>query len=165
MVHAIWNLYTSIEEKVVLPDRINIILPTRGGEFKSAKELYLGKEYKKGQILEYLYAHIDQDIIVTDPNTLGFSETSKELESFLCWMGVSSEPRIIEKNRLTKHCASPTEILPDKIGNPKIPSKNFEPILQKIQILYENKARPVSDRKGWLSERKLVCLKPVQSKG
>jgi len=98
MVQAIWNLYTSIEEKVVLPDRINVILPTREGKFQPAKKLYLGKEYKRGQILEYLYAHIDPDIIVSDPIKLGFTETSEELENFLCWVGVSSKPRIIEKN-------------------------------------------------------------------
>lgn len=98
MMRVIWNLYTSIEERVVLPDRINVILPTRGGKYQSARKLYLGKEYKNGQILEYLYAHIDSDIIVSDPINLGFSETSDELENFLCWIGVSLKPRIIEKN-------------------------------------------------------------------
>jgi hypothetical protein len=95
-IQAIWNLYSSSEEKVRLSDDITIILPTRSGGFDSAKNLYLGKEYSRGKILEYLYAHIDSGLFVADAEKLGFSGLSHEIEEFLCWLGVNNAPKYAE---------------------------------------------------------------------
>lgn len=92
-IRLIWNLYSSSEEKVKLREEITIILPTRSEEFDSAKNLYFGREYKNGKILEYLFAHIDPASFVASPEKLGFSEISSEIEDFLCWIGVNKSLR------------------------------------------------------------------------
>lgn len=94
MIQAIWSLYSAGEEKVKLREEINVILPTWSGNFESARNLYLGKEYKGGKILEYLYAHIDPGLFVSSPDKLGFAgNLNKEIEEFLCWLGVNRAPR------------------------------------------------------------------------
>lgn len=100
MVRAIWNLYLSTDEKVVLPDTITIILPTREGKFEPAKKLYFGKEYEKGSLLELLYAPIDPNLFVANPEELGFSHDSspEKIEEFLCWLGVNDGPRYFMMN-------------------------------------------------------------------
>lgn len=92
-IQLIWNLYSSSEEKVKLREEITIVLPTRSEGFDSAKNLYFGREYKNGKILEYLYAHINPASFVTSPERLGFSEVSNEIDDFLCWMGVNKNLR------------------------------------------------------------------------
>lgn len=96
MIQVIWNLYSSSIEKVKLSERTTVILATRSGGFDSAKNLYLGKEYSRGKILEYLYAHIDSDLFVADAEKLGFSGPSHEIEKFLCWLGVNNAPKYTE---------------------------------------------------------------------
>jgi len=98
MVQAIWNLYSSTDEKVTLPERITVLLPTRDDNFKSTKELYFGGEYKNGKILENLYAHIDPALFIANPQQMGFSNNSEELEEFLRWLGIAKTPRYIEKD-------------------------------------------------------------------
>lgn len=93
MVQAIWNIYSSTDERVTLPERITIILPTQDRKFKSTKELYFGGEYKYGRILEHLYAHVDPSLFVGTPEQLGFSSSSEEVEKFLLWLGVAKSPR------------------------------------------------------------------------
>ncbi len=94
MVQAIWDIYSSSEEKVKLREEITIIVPARNGSFESAKNLYLGKEYKNGKILEYLYAHIDLGLFVGSPINLGFTEDfDKDIEEFLYWLGVNRVPK------------------------------------------------------------------------
>jgi len=96
MVQAIWSLYSSSSEKVKLREEITVVLPTRSGGFDSAKNLYLGKEYSNGHILEYLYAHIDTGLFISDIEKLGFPETTLEIEDFLCWLGVNNSPKHTE---------------------------------------------------------------------
>lgn len=93
MVRAIWSLYSSSAEKVKLREEITVILPARNGTFHDAQNLYLGKEYAGGKVLEYLYAHIDPTLFVASPEQLGFSGISPEVEDFLCWLGVNRSPR------------------------------------------------------------------------
>lgn len=93
MVRAIWSLYSSSAEKVKLREEITVILPARNGTFHDAQNLYLGKEYADGKVLEYLYAHIDPTLFVASPEQLGFSGISPEIENFLCWLGVNMSPR------------------------------------------------------------------------
>lgn len=92
-IQAIWRLYSSSEEKAKLSDETTIILLTRNDKFDSSKNLYLGKEYVGGKVLEYLYAHIDPTLFVASPEKLGFSGISSEMEDFLCWLGVNRSPR------------------------------------------------------------------------
>ncbi len=98
MIQAVWNLYSSSMEKVKLSERTTVILPTRSGGFDSAKNLYLGKEYSRGKILEYLYAHIDSDLFVADAEKLGFSGPFHEIEEFLFWLGVNNAPKYTKRN-------------------------------------------------------------------
>lgn len=95
MVQAIWNIYSSIDEKVTIPEKIPVILPTREDGFKNAKELYFGREYENGKILEYLYTDVAPNLFVGTPEQLGFSNKSGEVEKFLSWLGVAQRPRQI----------------------------------------------------------------------
>lgn len=97
MVQAMWSLYSSSAETGDLPERVNVILPTRSGSFSSARNLYFGSEYGKGKLLEYLYGHLDTTAIVCPPDGLGFLETSDDIEGFLSWLGVAANPRYAEK--------------------------------------------------------------------
>jgi len=92
-IQVMWNLYSSSEDKGSLGEKITVILLTRTNKFDSAKNLYFGREYKNGKILEYLYAHIDSASFVASPEKLGFSEISSEIEDFLCWVGVNKTLR------------------------------------------------------------------------
>ncbi|MBU1674137.1 DUF3883 domain-containing protein [Patescibacteria group bacterium] len=98
MVQALWEIYSSIETASPFQERIPIRLPTRQGEDAPADELYFGKQYTKGQLLEYLYGNIDSSLFVAAPKELGFNETSEEIESFLSWLGVADSPKYLKKN-------------------------------------------------------------------
>jgi len=98
MIQAIWNIYSSSSDRVKLRDEITVILSNRCGKFNPAKNLYLGKEYHGGNILEYLYAHIDPELFVASAEALGFSDANQEVEDFLCWLGVNNAPKHIEIN-------------------------------------------------------------------
>ena len=147
MVQAIWNLYSSIDEKVVLPERISVILPTRKGEFKTAKELYFGREYESGRILEYLYINIAPNLFVGTPKQLGFSNKSEDVEKFLSWLGVAQSPRQIMINvkkdgfleyvlASLKYPAKFEEFLIEDIKKLKSYNKNFKNV-QSIDGLEE----------------------------
>lgn len=98
MVQAIWSLYSSSAEKVKLREEITVTLPARNGGFDAAQNLYFGKEYAGGKVLEYLYAHIDPTLFVANPEQLGFSGISPEVEDFFCWLGVNRSPRYKKAN-------------------------------------------------------------------
>ncbi|MBG9564137.1 sacsin N-terminal ATP-binding-like domain-containing protein [Brevibacillus agri] len=99
IIKAIWSLYssTSGEKQNELPERINVILPTRTGGFSGARSLYFGKEYKKGQLLEYLYGNVIPDKFVSSPADMGIHDNNEKFETFLEFIGVASKPRIVQK--------------------------------------------------------------------
>ncbi len=99
MLKALWSLYSSDEGKVELQEQRTVILPTRNDEFKPAKDIYFGKEYSSGKILEYFYNNVDLNFFVANPEKLGMENvTLPELEKFLAWLGVNSKPRYVEKS-------------------------------------------------------------------
>lgn len=97
MIQAMWSLYSSTE-KVKLREEITVILPARNGGFDAAQNLYFGKEYAGGKVLEYLYSHIDPALFIASPENLVFPVISPEIEDFLCWLGVNKSPRYKKAN-------------------------------------------------------------------
>jgi len=103
MLVAILNLYETRtgEETSSLSQRITFIVPTRKGEFQSASNLYFGKEYDKGQLMETLLGSIEPGLFVADPDMLGLSPDNANLEPFLQWLGVTNLPRLKQLSHLS----------------------------------------------------------------
>jgi len=96
MVQVIWELKSSREDQISLPDELTIPLPTRTGGSEAADALYIGAEYPNGKLLEELYQPVDQGSFVVRPDELKLPGDDSEIESFLCWLGVADEPRQIK---------------------------------------------------------------------
>jgi len=92
MISALWQLYQNDEDKSDFPEDMEVVLPTRTGKFNKAQQLYFGKEYKSGKILEYLYCDVDKDLFVAAPEKLGFPDGETSVEEFLHWLKVDKEP-------------------------------------------------------------------------
>jgi len=94
MIVSIWNIYKeNTTEK--FPDNLKIPLLTRMNKLRNADELYLGKEYPNGQIMDNLYSHIDNSVFLANKETLGLgNENIEEIQEFIFWLGVSKFPRI-----------------------------------------------------------------------
>jgi hypothetical protein len=125
MLQAVWALYLAqkSEETPTLPETINVILPTREGNFLSANTLYLGKEYPNGELLEYFYGPLGGPFVAS-PVELGLQGDANEIKSFLCWLGVAELPRVvkIEKGR--------SEFLDDVLERLQYPAKFEDSIIQ-----------------------------------
>lgn len=94
MLKALWQLYQNDKDKGNFPEDVEVVLPTRTGKFNKALQLYFGKEYKSGKILEYLYCDVDNNLFVAAPKKLGFSDGETGVEEFLHWLKVNKEPGI-----------------------------------------------------------------------
>jgi hypothetical protein len=103
MLVAILDLYETRtgEETSSLSQRITFIVPTRTGEFQSANNLYFGKEYDRGQLMETLLGSIEPGLFVADPDMLGLSSGSANLEPFLQWLGVTDLLRLRQRSYLS----------------------------------------------------------------
>lgn len=103
MLGAILDLYETRtgEETSSLSQRITFIVPTRKGEFQPATNLYFGKEYKSGQLMENLLGSIEPTLFVADPDKLGLSPKFGNLEPFLRWLGVTDLPRLKQRSYLS----------------------------------------------------------------
>lgn len=101
IINVLWVLYSSTtgEKLTELSERINVFLPTRTGGFSIARSLYFGREYKKGQLLEYLYENVIPDHFVSSPADMGFVDHHENIESFLEYLGVAAKPRTIQKQK------------------------------------------------------------------
>lgn len=77
------------------PANVNVKLITRKGKIRSAKDLYFGKEYSVGKIMDALYSSIDDGVFVAAKDILGFEKESEiETIELLEWLGVAKFPRI-----------------------------------------------------------------------
>jgi len=80
------------------PEAVNVPLFTRSGDTRNAQELYFGKEYSAGRIMDALYSGIDNSVFIAKKEDLGFVEQSEgKVVDFLNWIGVAEFPRIIQR--------------------------------------------------------------------
>ena len=68
------------------------LLISREGILTPANELYVGRDYPSGALLEYLYGNIGGPF-VAGPDKLGLNATAEQIASFLVWLGVAGNPR------------------------------------------------------------------------
>ena len=99
MLQVIWEQFYSKKTKDIpsFPETINIILPTREGNYKPSNLLYLGKEYPSGELVEYFYRDLNGPF-VGNSIQLGLQGDVDKMESFLCWMGVADLPKLVKIN-------------------------------------------------------------------
>jgi len=97
MLQAVWTLYSAQEPEgiPILPETVNVILPTNGGSFQSAGKLYLAKEYPGGGLLENLYGALGGPFVANTVE-LGLQGDIAKIKSFLCWLGVAEFPRVVK---------------------------------------------------------------------
>lgn len=103
MVSAVLDLYKTRtgEEAGSLSLRITFIVPTRTGEFQPASNLYFGKEYNGGQLMETLLGNVEPGLFVAGPDELGLDTKLGDLEPFLRWLGVTDLPRLKQRSYLS----------------------------------------------------------------
>lgn len=77
------------------PENLSVPLLTRKGEQRNAKELYFGKEYPVGKVMDALYSGIDDTVFIAAKEELGLGTRNEgEAVVFLKWVGVEEFPRI-----------------------------------------------------------------------
>ncbi len=96
MLQAVWNLRSSSENTVSIDNDSKVHLPTRTGDSRSADELYIGKGYPDGDLLERLYKPISEECFVAGPETFDVVDDTSTFQEFLCWLGVAKRPRVVE---------------------------------------------------------------------
>lgn len=90
------NIKEDAESKVHIPKDIpSPLLLTRNGMEKPANELYFGKEYSCGHLMEGLLKTITNEDFVGSIETNEFQSLTEQrlLEKYLKWIGVSDLPR------------------------------------------------------------------------
>jgi hypothetical protein len=99
MLVSLFGIHNDPEAAVQFPANVNVPVPSRSGSLKNAQELYFGKEYPNGGIMEALYSRIDDTLFVRDREALGLGDkTEHEVVEFLKWIGVEEYLRITQKN-------------------------------------------------------------------
>jgi len=121
MISALWDIYKSDEDELELSEDVKILLPTRTGEYIDAKELYMGIEYEKGKISEYLFKDINQGLFVSSPDLLGLKSGSNEVCEFLVWLGVAYYPRYYTEQTYENEIEVPEGYIDEVISNLKFP--------------------------------------------
>jgi len=99
MLSSLIQIYSDESEpNKQFPANVSARLFSRSGSLHSARELYFGKEYSDGKIMEALSAQIDDTVFVAGKEELGLGDKDeKDVVSFLKWMGVEEYPRIFKK--------------------------------------------------------------------
>lgn len=99
MIDSLFSIFKdNSEPDKKFPERINVPLLTRKGELKNAKELYFGREYPVGRVMDTLYSGINDSVFVATKEELGFDTRSEnEAVEFLKWVGVEEFPRVEQK--------------------------------------------------------------------
>jgi hypothetical protein len=94
-LRALRELYESSSSDEVPKRRqdLRVRLPTRTRKWTYADELYLGKGYPNGDLMEALLGAIHPEKFVADPATFGPEEDAAGWDRFLQWIGVSALPR------------------------------------------------------------------------
>ncbi|MBW1794766.1 MAG: DUF3883 domain-containing protein [Deltaproteobacteria bacterium] len=98
MLRSMFSIHAEdTESEKTFPD-VNVPLLTRAGKIRNAKEVYFGREYSIGRIMDALYAGIDDTIFIAEKEDLGFeTEDENKVTEFLRWIGVEQYPRINKK--------------------------------------------------------------------
>ncbi|MFC1968763.1 sacsin N-terminal ATP-binding-like domain-containing protein, partial [Chloroflexota bacterium] len=96
MLNAIWHLYRTRvgDDTISTAQRITYNVPTRAGTCSPSDELYFGKEYPSGELMEALLGNMSPLKFISDPDGLGLGAVGNDLEPFLRWLGVTNLPRL-----------------------------------------------------------------------
>ena len=95
MLRSLFSIFNEDTESDKFPATVNVPLITRQSDLKNAKELYFGKEYLAGKVMEALYAGINDTVFIAHKDNLGFvEEGEKKVTEFLGWIGVSKYPPV-----------------------------------------------------------------------
>lgn len=99
MLLSLFQIYhDDPEASKQFPANINVAVPSRSGAVRSTRELYFGKEYSAGEIMETIYSRIDDSAFIKGKKELGLGDKSEsEVFEFLKWMGIEEYPRIVNK--------------------------------------------------------------------
>ena len=94
MLHSLFSIFNEDTESEKFPS-IDVPIITRKGELRNTKELYFGKEYQAGKIMNSLYSNIDDSVFISNKEELGFgNDNETKVTDFLEWIGVARFPRI-----------------------------------------------------------------------
>jgi hypothetical protein len=89
------------------PENLSVPLLTRKGEQRNAKEIYFGKEYSIGKVMDALYSGIDDTVFIATKEEMGLGTPNEgEAVAFLKWVGVEEFPRI-KQRKLEKESYDP----------------------------------------------------------
>jgi len=90
-----WLLRASTGSRQVLP-QLPVSVVTARGTLGRATYLYLSEQYPRGRIVARLYAPLEGNDFVANPDGLGLSKFDKaEVEEFLIALGVRATPRSV----------------------------------------------------------------------
>jgi hypothetical protein len=94
MLISLFQIYhDDPEASKQFPANINVSIPSRSGALQNTRELYIGKEYSAGEIMEAIYSRIDDSAFVKGKEELGFADKNEsEVVEFLKWMGIEEYP-------------------------------------------------------------------------
>lgn len=98
MLRSLYLIHSEDSESERKFSEVNVRLLTRAGKIRTARELYFGREYSAGKIMDALYAGIDDTVFVAAKEDFGFEdEDENKVGEFLKWIGVEEYPRIEKK--------------------------------------------------------------------
>lgn len=106
LLTSIFNLYMVEGKSGSIPNRppkLNVLLPSQGGSYISANDLYFGKQYQPyGNIIQCLYEEWDQNKLVLAPENFDFTDSETTLTEFFSWLGVATYPREVNSKESSK---------------------------------------------------------------
>lgn len=99
MLISLYQIYHDPEAAQQFPSNVTVRLFSRTGSLRSSRELYFGREYSTGSMIEALLAGIDDSVFIPGRDVLGLADESEsEVVEFLKWIGVEEYPRITQKS-------------------------------------------------------------------
>lgn len=99
MLISLYHIYHDPEAAQQFPSNVTARLFSRTGSLRSSRELYFGREYSTGSMIESLLTGIDDSFFVPGRDVLGFAdEGDSEVVEFLKWIGVEEYPRVMQKS-------------------------------------------------------------------
>lgn len=99
MLISLYQIYHDPEAAQQFPSIVTVHLFSRTGSLRSSRELYFGREYSAGSMIESLLTGIDESVFVPGRDLLGFTdEGESEVIDFLKWIGIEEYPRIMQKS-------------------------------------------------------------------
>jgi hypothetical protein len=104
LFHIFGTFKDELEKRDFIQNVPSPYLISRGGNLKTANELYFGTEYKEGLLSENLLGPLEKDLFIGSIEQNGISELVLEgstysLEKYLSWIGVANTPRRVIKEK------------------------------------------------------------------